>query len=138
MPRKLDDLGLSRSRLNDRYHSVDKIATTNSIIESRGVSNQEYMTKAEILLEENLESVSQRGESHRAAELNGSTAGLNDNQSDVAASTSNVNIDFDYQDITARSEDDKGSYLKGHPRLVSRAITPFGTPPLTVPSPQVH
>ncbi|KAL0278610.1 UNVERIFIED_CONTAM: hypothetical protein PYX00_000382 [Menopon gallinae] len=118
VPRKLDDLGLSRSRLNDRYHSVDKIATANSIIESRGVSNQEYMTKAEILLEENLESVSQRGESHRAAELNGSTAGLNDNQSDVAASSSNVNIDFDYQDITARSEDDKGSYIKGHPRFI--------------------
>ena len=87
-------------------------------MEQRAVSNQEYMTKAEILMEENLESVSQRGESHRTMELNGSTAGLNDNQSDVAASSSNVNLDFDYQDIAARSEDDKGSYINGHPRFV--------------------
>lgn len=119
MPYKLDDLGLSRSRLNDRYHSVDKIPSTGSIIEGRAVTNQEYMTKSEILLEENLESVSQRGESHRTMELNGSTDGLNDNQSDVVASSSNVNLDFDYQDIVARSEDDKGSYIKGPPRYVT-------------------
>lgn len=116
MPRKLDNLGLSRSRLNDRYLSVDKITTTSSIIEPRAVSNQEYMTKAEILMEENLESVSQRGDSHRAIEMNGSNAGLNDNQSDVLATSSNINLDFDYQDIATRSEDDKGSYIKGHPR----------------------
>lgn len=85
------------------------------------------MTKAEILMEENLESVSQRGESHRTIELNGSTAGLNDNQSDVAASSSNVNLDFDYQDIAARSEDDKGSYIKGHPRFVLKYFPAFST-----------
>ncbi|KAK6643275.1 hypothetical protein RUM43_004780 [Polyplax serrata] len=117
MPYKMDNLGLSRSRLNDRYHSADKIPSSSSIIERRAVANQEYMSKSEILLEENLESVSQRGESHRTMELNGSTDGLNDNQSDVVAS-SNVNLDFDYQDIAARSEDDKGSYLKGHPRFI--------------------
>lgn len=29
---------------------------------------------------------------------------------------SHSQMDFDYPDINARSEDDKGSYIKGHPR----------------------
>lgn len=31
---------------------------------------------------------------------------------------SHSQIDFDYPDISARSEDDKGSYIKGHPRYI--------------------
>lgn len=67
-PRKLDSLGLSHSRLNERYHSMEKVNASHNDVSMllNAVSNKEYMTKAEALLEEQLESVSQRGEdSHR-------------------------------------------------------------------------
>jgi 23S rRNA maturation mini-RNase III len=67
-PRKLDSLGLSHSRLNERYHSIEKVNANHNDVSMllNAVSNKEYMTKAEALLEEQLESVSQRGEnSHR-------------------------------------------------------------------------
>lgn len=67
-PRKLDSLGLSHSRLNERYHSMEKVNSSHNDVSVllNAVSNKEYMTKAEALLEEQLESVSQRGESsHR-------------------------------------------------------------------------
>lgn len=65
-PRKLDSLGLSHSRLNERYHSMEKVNASHNDVSMllNAVSNKEYMTKAEALLEEQLESVSQRGESN--------------------------------------------------------------------------
>jgi len=65
-PRKLDSLGLSHSRLNERYHSMEKVNSSHNDVSVllNAVSNKEYMTKAEALLEEQLESVSQRGESN--------------------------------------------------------------------------
>jgi hypothetical protein len=72
VPRKLDSLGLSHSRLNERYHSMEKVNASHSDVSMllNAVSNKEYMTKAEALLEEQLESVSQRGESnHRKYSL---------------------------------------------------------------------
>lgn len=114
-PRKLNDLGLSRSRLNERYLSSEKMASNSSIIEQRAVSNQEYMTKAELLMEENLESVSQRGDNRRIGDINGSNINLNDGQSDVLVAS---HLDFEYPDIGSRMDDDKSSYVKGQPRFV--------------------
>lgn len=53
VPCKLDTLGLSHSRLNDRYHSMERIQEAETVGE---------LTKAE---EDNLESVSQRGENRK-------------------------------------------------------------------------
>jgi hypothetical protein len=69
---RLDSLGLSHSRLNERYHSVEKVNASHNDVSMllNAVSNKEYMTKAEALLEEQLESVSQRGENnHRKYSL---------------------------------------------------------------------
>lgn len=89
------------------------MASNSSIIEERAVSNQEYMTKAEMLMEENLESVSQRGDNRRIGDINGSNIGLNDGQSDVLVVS---HLDFEYPD--SRMDDDKSSYMKGQPRLL--------------------
>nr|CAD7264058.1 unnamed protein product [Timema shepardi] len=103
-----------------------------SMILMNAVSNKEYMTKAEALLEENLESVSQRGDSRkyslnnsRATDMNGrsnSSVMLDNLPSDLltrGGSRQDLTLDFEYPDILSsqtRSEDDKGSYIKGHPR----------------------
>jgi len=51
--RKLKNMGLSQSKLNDRYRSIEKLEVPVM------VHNQEYMSRAEV--EEALESISQRG-----------------------------------------------------------------------------
>lgn len=51
--RKMNNLGLSQSKLNDRYRSIEKLEVPVM------VHNQEYMSRAEV--EEQLESISQRG-----------------------------------------------------------------------------
>jgi hypothetical protein len=51
--RKLKNLGLSQSKLNDRYRSIEKLEVPVM------VHNQEYMSRAEV--DEQLESISQRG-----------------------------------------------------------------------------
>ncbi|XP_069684998.1 unconventional myosin-XV isoform X7 [Periplaneta americana] len=138
-PRKLDSLGLSHSRLNERYHSMEKVNTSHNDVSIllNAVSNKEYMTKAEALLEEQLESVSQRGESsHRKYSLLDNSRGGDQNlngrspssgildqlPSDLLSGGNNHrdDLDFDYPDLSsqARSEDDKGSYIKGHPRFI--------------------
>ncbi|GLH06473.1 Unconventional myosin IC [Gryllus bimaculatus] len=138
-PRKLESLGLSRSRLNDRYHSVEKVnlTTTSSNDVSMtmmltAVSNKEYMTKSEALLEDNLESVSQRGDNSRKYSLNNSRAtDLNLNGHSPSSpvlgqlpsdllDTPRGDLEFDYHELASqtRSEDDKGSYVKGHPRYI--------------------
>ncbi|KAE8738384.1 hypothetical protein FOCC_FOCC016139, partial [Frankliniella occidentalis] len=146
-PRKLESLGLSQSRLNDRYHSMEKMphalgspmgGSPNGIGPVNGapvvpepplmrmsaVSNKEYMTKAEAMLEDNLESVSQRGrDSPRKYSLS--------SKPDPALELLELRdghghhiLDFDYNDIASqasqacRSEDDKGSYIRGHPRFI--------------------
>lgn len=48
---KLDTLGLSHSRLNERYHSMERI--------------QEAVQELSKVEEDNLESVSQRGENRK-------------------------------------------------------------------------
>ncbi|XP_049851037.1 unconventional myosin-XV isoform X4 [Schistocerca gregaria] len=138
-PSKLSSLGLSQSRLNERYHSIEKVDSTSTdpgmSMMLTAVSNKEYMTKSEALLEENLESVSQRGEntrkyshSARSAEINGghasSSAALDQLPSDLLDAPRDreeLALDFDYHDLVSqsRSEDDKGSYVRpGHPRFI--------------------
>jgi hypothetical protein len=51
--RKINNLGLSQSKLNDRYRSIEKLEVPVM------VHNQEYMSRAEV--DEQLESISQRG-----------------------------------------------------------------------------
>ncbi|KAG8264185.1 Belongs to the TRAFAC class myosin-kinesin ATPase super [Homalodisca vitripennis] len=91
---KLDTLGLSHSRLNERYHSMERI--------------QEVVTELSKVEEDNLESVSQRGE-NRKYSLTGAS-------SDVLVSHNQ--LEFDFPELSTRSEDDKGSYIKGHPRFI--------------------
>lgn len=62
-------MGLSQSRLNERYRSIDKMEVPVM------VHNQEYMTKAEAM-EEALESISQRGENAHDDNKNWSKFGL--------------------------------------------------------------
>lgn len=59
--------------------------------------------------------MSQRGDNRRMGDMNGSSANLNDAQSDVLGASSG-HLDFEYPDINARMDDDKGSYIKGQPR----------------------
>ncbi|XP_039291022.1 unconventional myosin-XV [Nilaparvata lugens] len=104
VPSKLDTLGLSHSRLNERYHSMERIQESDTVGE---------LTKAE---EDNLESVSQRGE-NRKYSLTGAS-------SDVLVSHSQ--LEFDFAELSAtRSEDDKGSsyMMRGHPRFIKSQYT---------------
>ncbi|XP_054281634.1 unconventional myosin-XV-like isoform X2 [Macrosteles quadrilineatus] len=94
---KLDTLGLSHSRLNERYHSMERIAEA-EVAET--TSNRAD--------EDNLESVSQRGE-NRKYSLTGAS-------SDVLVSHNQ--LEFDFPELSTRSEDDKGSYIRGHPRFI--------------------
>lgn len=43
-PNKLSDLGLSQSRLNDRYHSVERLVGAPSVTSSKGQIEMEYGT----------------------------------------------------------------------------------------------
>ncbi|XP_063236075.1 unconventional myosin-XV [Bacillus rossius redtenbacheri] len=133
-PRQLESLGLSHSRLNDRYLSVEQVSGSQGDVRG-GVSNKAYMSKAEALLEENLESVSQRGDSRkyslnnsRSTDLNlngrsSSSAVLDQLPSDLLPGSGS--IEFDYHDLVsqARSEDDKSSYVKGQPRFIKSQYT---------------
>lgn len=48
-PNKLADLGLSQSRLNDRYHSVERLAGAPSVTSSKGAMEMEYGTGSRVL-----------------------------------------------------------------------------------------
>ncbi|XP_073998346.1 unconventional myosin 10A isoform X4 [Rhodnius prolixus] len=99
---KLDTLGLSHSRLNDRYHSMERIEESDHVV-----------LDSDKLEEDNLESVSQRGE-NRKYSLTGAS-------SDVLVSDSQ--LEFDFPEVTTRSEDDRGSYIRGHPRFIKSQYT---------------
>lgn len=96
-PVKLANLGLSSSKLNERYHSLERIG------ETPAVSNVEYMTRNEIAQE--------RKYSFRVTR----TTEPNIEEEDLT-------IDFEYPDIqsvsqTGRSEDDK-SYIRSQTRFI--------------------
>lgn len=151
-PRKLESLGLSQSRLNDRYHSMEKMPHA-AMLPPRGmspsvsnggalpggavipepplmrlsaVSNKEYMTKSEAMLEDNLESVSQRGrDSPRKYSLSSKPDPALELLGHHGQPVGHPHLlDFDYPDMASqasqncRSEDDKGSYIRGHPRFI--------------------
>lgn len=99
---KLETLGLSHSRLNDRYHSMERID------ERDPVSMDNDKTE-----EDNLESVSQRG-GDRKYSLTGAS-------SDVLVSDNQ--LEFEFPELTTRSEDDKASYIRGHPRFIKSQYT---------------
>lgn len=48
-PNKLTDLGLSQSRLNDRYHSVERLQGAPSVVSSKGAGEGEYGTGSRAL-----------------------------------------------------------------------------------------
>ncbi|XP_014248612.2 unconventional myosin-XV isoform X2 [Cimex lectularius] len=98
---KLDNLGLSHSRLNDRYHSMERIEESDQVASTD--KNEE----------DNMESVSQRGD-NRKYSLTGASSDvlLSDNQ-----------LEFDFQEVATRSEDDRGSYIRGHPRFIKSQYT---------------
>ncbi|CAG9785914.1 unnamed protein product [Diatraea saccharalis] len=48
-PAKLADLGLSQSRLNDRYHSVERLGGAPSVTSSKGAMDIEYGTTSRVL-----------------------------------------------------------------------------------------
>ncbi|CAB3253169.1 unnamed protein product [Arctia plantaginis] len=48
-PTKLADLGLSQSRLNDRYHSVERLHGAPSVTSSKGAMEMEYGTGSRVL-----------------------------------------------------------------------------------------
>lgn len=48
-PKKLADLGLSQSRLNDRYHSVERLGGAPSVASSKGAMEIEYGTGSRVL-----------------------------------------------------------------------------------------
>lgn len=48
-PTKLLDLGLSQSRLNDRYHSVERLGGAPSIASSKGGMEGEYGTGSRVI-----------------------------------------------------------------------------------------
>ncbi|XP_050539166.1 unconventional myosin-XV isoform X10 [Daktulosphaira vitifoliae] len=100
-PKKLDSLGLSHSKLNERYMSMERIQEA----EKDSDSDDDDDDIVKLVDDDNLESVSQRGD----------TRHYNGASSDVM---SHSQIDFEYPDINARMEDDKGSYIKGNPRFI--------------------
>ncbi|RVE40219.1 hypothetical protein evm_015131, partial [Chilo suppressalis] len=48
-PTKLTDLGLSQSRLNDRYHSVERLGGAPSVTSSKGALDIEYGTTSRVV-----------------------------------------------------------------------------------------
>ncbi|XP_048509561.1 uncharacterized protein LOC105693576 isoform X2 [Athalia rosae] len=97
-PSKLANLGLSASKLNERYHSLERIGETSA------VTNVEYMSRAEIIQERKYSRVSRTTEPNILEE-------------------EDMTIDFEYPDIqsvsqTGRSEDDKSSYIRSQTRFI--------------------
>ena len=96
-PVKLANLGLSSSKLNERYHSLERIGETSA------VSNVEYMTRNEINQERKYSRITRTTEPNIEEE--------------------DLTIDFEYPDIqsvsqTGRSEDDKSSYIRSQTRFI--------------------
>ncbi|XP_033324040.2 unconventional myosin 10A isoform X1 [Megalopta genalis] len=96
-PVKLANLGLSSSKLNERYHSLERIGETSA------VSNVEYMTRSEITQERKYSRITRSTEPNIEEE--------------------DLTIDFEYPDIqsvsqTGRSEDDKNSYIRSQTRFI--------------------
>lgn len=113
MPSKLETMGLSKSRLNDRYHSMERI--------QESVITEDENNKISKLVEDEdiMESVSQRGE-NRKYSLTGESS---DNM------IINNQLDFDYPDVGGnRSEDDR-SYIRGHPRFIKSQYAGKRAPP---------
>ncbi|KAG7210137.1 hypothetical protein KM043_011699 [Ampulex compressa] len=97
-PVKLANLGLSSSKLNERYHSLERIG------ETPAVSNVEYMTRTEITQERKYSRITRTTEPNIVEE-------------------EDLTIDFEYPDIqsvsqTGRSEDDKSSYIRSQTRFI--------------------
>ncbi|XP_046586212.1 unconventional myosin-XV isoform X1 [Neodiprion lecontei] len=97
-PSKLANLGLSSSKLNERYHSLERIGETSA------VTNVEYMSRAEIMQERKYSRISRTTEPNILEE-------------------EDLTIDFEYPDIqsvsqTGRSEDDKSSYIRSQTRFI--------------------
>nr|XP_050849060.1 unconventional myosin-XV isoform X2 [Vespula vulgaris] len=97
-PNKLADLGLSSSKLNERYHSLERIGETST------VTNAEYMTRNEVAQERKYSRVTRITEPNIVEE-------------------EDLTIDFEYPDIqsvsqTGRSEDDKSSYIRSQTRFI--------------------
>ncbi|KMQ93138.1 unconventional myosin-xv isoform x1, partial [Lasius niger] len=95
-PVKLANLGLSSSKLNERYHSLERIG------ETPAVSNVEYMTRGEVAQERKYSRATRTTEPNIEEE--------------------DLTIDFEYPDIqsvsqTGRSEDDK-SYIRSQTRFI--------------------
>ncbi|XP_076390888.1 unconventional myosin 10A isoform X2 [Megachile rotundata] len=96
-PVKLANLGLSSSKLNERYHSLERIGETSA------VSNVEYMSRNEISQERKYSRITRTTEPNIEEE--------------------DLTIDFEYPDIqsvsqTGRSEDDKSSYIRSQTRFI--------------------
>ncbi|XP_076234476.1 unconventional myosin 10A [Calliopsis andreniformis] len=96
-PVKLANLGLSSSKLNERYHSLERIG------ETAAVSNIEYMTRNELTQERKYSRITRTTEPNIEEE--------------------DLTIDFEYPDIqslsqTGRSEDDKSSYIRSQTRFI--------------------
>lgn len=62
-PKKLDNLGLSHSKLNERYMSMERIQETEKDTESEDDDDDDDIAKS--MDDDNLESVSQRGDNMR-------------------------------------------------------------------------
>lgn len=97
-PSKLAGLGLSSSKLNERYHSLERIG------EAPAVSNVEYMTRNEVVQERKYSRITRSSEPNILEE-------------------EDITIDFEYPDIqsvsqTGRSEDDKSSYIRSQTRFI--------------------
>lgn len=98
-PSKLAGLGLSSSKLNERYHSLERIG------EAPAVSNVEYMTRNEVVQERKYSRITRSSEPNILEE-------------------EDLTIDFEYPDIqssvsqTGRSEDDKNSYIRSQTRFI--------------------
>lgn len=96
-PNKLVNLGLSSSKLNERYHSLERIGETTA------VSNAEYMSRSELNQERKYSRTTRTTEPNIEEE--------------------DLTIDFEYPDIqsisqTGRSEDDKNSYIRSQTRFI--------------------
>lgn len=101
---KLADLGLSSSKLNERYHSLERIGEVPTVAST--IVSSDYMTRSEVQV------VPERKYSRmtRSSEPN-------------ILEEEDLTIDFEYPDIqsvsqTGRSEDDKNSYIRSQTRFI--------------------
>lgn len=97
-PSKLANLGLSSSKLNERYHSLERIG------EVSAVTNADYMSRSEMSQERKYSRIGRSTEPNIVEE-------------------EDLTIDFEYPDIqsvsqTGRSEDDKSSYIRSQTRFI--------------------